>query len=593
MSALLGYAHLFHTRLNFIFIVLFVLWLSLQDICLAVQWHNVIIKHVTLSLVSIGALALASLYFRGHAFRQAWTGDEELIPCKVTSSTRASTADRSILVGKLVSLCSATQKCTSRHVPTHPRCVDLNFHNWATVNPEDHLANGDASVTLDLKLKASLRSQEIEPEYFSHAYLVTAIKALGFWLPPRVSLWYLYSMDGGLSFLVLEVHSASGERESFIGFPMPASQATQSTNPVLDVSGPRVFTFETTFLKDPSVAGLGLEAGAKTIRTTDPLDSTQRKRRGLSIAIELSDHASSGPGELILGLQVTGEPIRVGHIGVFEKLAFTYSVLSTIMASMVTSWFDWIRLCLSQYPFDEHSREQSEVYAQRPADFLERDIEFAFEKYLLASGEASNLPVVVHYLASGVQRRQKTRPTAALAERSDVVVHVQLKVLTPEFYRRFVGYAHDMEAIFCELRENRTVWTDKPEVLDQLFLKRPGRPLQTQSLVDYVTFSLIRMLRKRPPPIKRQASSAGYASGLPAGVDIRQFRMSAMDAFILCQGDDDLKRRYRSAVLQLFLAERLFYGSVRTLSVVRVVFRLTIAWTIAKVCTLSVTKYTN
>ncbi|KAI6783539.1 uncharacterized protein J7T54_005568 [Emericellopsis cladophorae] len=319
----------------------------------------------------------------------------------------------------------------------------------------------------------------------------------------------------------------------------------------------------------------------------------QRKRQKLSIAIDMPDHTSNGPRESILGLQATGEPLRVGHLGVFEKLTFTYSVLSTIITATVTSWFEGIQLYLSQYASRERSNKQPEIHDQRPADFLDRDIESAFEKYLLASGEASNLPVVVNYIGSGVQRRQQNPPTTAIATKSNGVIHVQFKVLTPEFYRRFIGYAHDMEAMFCELREHQTIWTDKPEVLGQLFLKRPSRPLQTQSLVDYVAFSLIRMLRKRPPAIKRENPSTRKESTLPTGVDIRQFRMSAMDAFILGQRDNELKRRYRSAVLQLFLAERLFHGSIRALSVIRLAFRLTIAWTIAKVCTVSVKKYTN
>ena len=157
------------------------------------------------------------------------------------------------------------------------------------------------------------------------------------------------------------------------------------------------------------------------------------------------------------------------------------------------------------------------------------------------------------------------------------------EILTPEFYTRFVRYAHDSEAIFSELTESRTISVDRPELLPDIFLKKGSPPLHAQGLIDYVYFELIRKLRRRPrnPMQSSQAASAGRTSIS----DIREFRMSSMDAYVVAQHDDRIRQAYRTTVLKLFIADRYFCGSYRALTIVLFTLRLLAWWVVAGILT--------
>jgi hypothetical protein len=300
----LGYAYFFHSRLNLTIIILSVLWLNLKDTYSAIGFPHVFFKPVTISFVSVGALflALASGYCFNNATSRAWAADEAIIPCEVTRADvgqlKSVTIKKSVLIGKRVSLRLPAQHSNS--APPRVRRVGSNYVNWATVNPRDHLEHVGASVSLNLKLRTFLESQvrstfpktfrsnvneEIDPEYFKHAYLVTGVKILGFCFPPRVSVWYLYSINDVLSALILETHSGSGAGEPCMAFAVPGSQDTQSINSALGLADPRIFLFEASITSDLSVLGLGSKAGKYTIRTTNPYDSSQYSWQGLKIAI--------------------------------------------------------------------------------------------------------------------------------------------------------------------------------------------------------------------------------------------------------------------------------------------------------------------
>ncbi|KAM0340082.1 hypothetical protein ACHAPU_010655 [Fusarium lateritium] len=271
------------------------------------------------------------------------------------------------------------------------------------------------------------------------------------------------------------------------------------------------------------------------------------------------------------------------------RCSLTASLLRYI-SSLQLGLIVGIALCaflLGQYVLGRESPHQSgpvSVSTGRPADKIEIILERTFRQYIKHLVEKSSTPLAVRYTSSGIAEASEDVLTAQQPSSLEKTVdgnEVIFRILTPAFYSRFVRYAHDSEAFFCELAESCTFWTDEPDRLLKVFLKKGSGPLHASNLVDYIYFQLIKNLRRRPAKIERPLTSADKAS-LPAnGVDIRDFRMSSMDAFVLGQEDDRLKKAYRTAVVRLFVADRITLGNVRLLGMMEFMGRVGISWIMA------------
>lgn len=233
----------------------------------------------------------------------------------------------------------------------------------------------------------------------------------------------------------------------------------------------------------------------------------------------------------------------------------------------------------SLYQSEQRATQRQGWFQQsipRRAIGAEIQLEKVFGLYLQYLVEQSRNPLIVRY-TSGVDAHERTLRSPVIADEDACVEQVEIQVLTPAFYPRFVQYAHDFEAIFSEMTESHTIRVVKPQLLPAIFLKRASPPLHASTILDFVCFNLIRRLRRRPERIGRPLPSVGATSA----VDIRSFRLSSMDAFVLEQQDTELKVMYRSTVAQLFLADRFAFGSARLLDIVHLTWRLGISWSLA------------
>ncbi|SPJ72748.1 uncharacterized protein FTOL_02477 [Fusarium torulosum] len=224
----------------------------------------------------------------------------------------------------------------------------------------------------------------------------------------------------------------------------------------------------------------------------------------------------------------------------------------------------------------------------RPVNKTERVLEGAFHQYLKHLVEKSSTPLAVRYIPSGVAEASDEVLTSQTIGSSEPANEIEIKILSPVFYSRFVHYAHDSEALFCELAESCTFWTDKPESLIKVFLKKGSAPLHASSLIDFTYFQLIKSLRRRPNRIEKPSAAASLS---PQGVDIRGFRMSSMDAFILAQDDVGLKKAYRTAVVRLFVADHITLGSMHLLGMIEFVGRVGISWVVASLICQVITNF--
>jgi hypothetical protein len=221
----------------------------------------------------------------------------------------------------------------------------------------------------------------------------------------------------------------------------------------------------------------------------------------------------------------------------------------------------------------------------RCANFTEKELEIVFRCYLEHLVEHAIEPLTIRYMPSGIPHSTEQTFTSSIARSGNETTPqlVSIRILTPVFYSRFVGYAHDFEAVFCELVESRTLWVDRPDVLPKIFLKKQSPPLHSSNILDFVAFKLIQNLRRRPDIIHRSKTSAEAASASTRPVDIRNFRISAMDAFILGHDDSRLRHMYQAALIQLFLAERFFSGYVEVARVLWLTCRLSLSSLIAAI----------
>lgn len=445
---------------------------------------------------------------------------------------------------------------------------------WYNVNASDYLQRGLNDTGLRGKLDTYLCSQGVDPNDYPHAYLVTAARFLGYHFNP-VSFWYLYTSDRILSAMILEVNNTFDERRPYLILRDFSAEAERLTGLASGAApAPRI---KGAWPKDFHVSPFNSRKGTYYLLANDPLDPDMGGFRGLDITINLS--SSKGHAKLVARLFSEGEAIAPDSMSAIERIRF------------LSRWF-WVGFAtfpriVQQAAFLFFKRKLHVWYRPEPlkdslgrhATAAEEALEAAFRSYLRFLVGQCQRPLSVKYVSSGIRNRlSEVLFSPSCSEDPKATQTLELKVLTPVFYSRFVHYAHDFEAIFTEMADNGTIWTDKPHLLPEIFLKKRSAPLHAATATDCMYFKGIQQLRRRPSQLPRVSTSADPPATSPAVVDIRDFRISSMDAYILGHADPKMKASYRSTLLRLFAADIYFMGSPEVLGIALLVFRSGLAW---------------
>ncbi|KAH6655631.1 hypothetical protein BKA67DRAFT_244462 [Truncatella angustata] len=222
---------------------------------------------------------------------------------------------------------------------------------------------------------------------------------------------------------------------------------------------------------------------------------------------------------------------------------------------------------------------------RRPAHAAEIYFESIFRRYLRHLVSQTPAQLVVHYIPIGVaDAKTETIRSRSTQEKGDIAEVLEFKILAPVFYTRFVCYAHDLEALFCELIESCTIWVSRPELLPKLVFKKPSPILNTHNPVEFAAFKLIQKLRKRPERIEQPLTSSqppNHTSATHTKTDIRNFRLSSMDGYVLNHESTKARRQYRSMLLKLFVADRIALGNPTLLLLEQLTLAAMIAWFVA------------
>lgn len=392
-----------------------------------------------------------------------------------------------------------------------------------------------------------------------------------------------------LSGMIIEVNNTFDERRMYLLSPQEVSEAElegvehqSAANGHTSVNPP---IFKQQWPKDFHVSPFNSRKGSYSLLASDPLKALSEGRSPIDSTITLK--SSKGHGKIVARLVSQGRAIDPSLMSLVQKASF---LLSWWWVGFVTfprivkeAGRLWFRRKLHVWYRPEPLKESM----GRSADSAERKMELAFRLYLRSLVQQCHAAVAVKYIPSGIAGLGEELMLSPSAKSELEVEEIEFKALTPAFYTRFVCYAHDLEALFSELRESCTVWISRPDLLPKLLFKGPAPALEASNPLNYFFFEAIRYLRRRPEKIVRPLTSSQNHVESPAStsaVDIRDFRISSMDAFVLRQDDVKLRRQYRGLVIKLFIAERLVFGSLLLVDLSLILAQTWLAWTMAFAC---------
>jgi hypothetical protein len=438
-----------------------------------------------------------------------------------------------------------------------------------------------------------------------------------------VSFWYLYSAEKDLSAMILEVNNTFGERNMYF---LRASQDDDSSElpspPELEASLERGTSkgkptrFTTTWPKTFFVSPYNSRKGAYSLVTYDPLYPSMTGHGPVNNILTLK--SSKGHPKIIARIFSSSDVIDPATMSLLHKLRFLVSWSWVAFATMPRTIYE----AASLYYKNLHIWSRPEpvvVNISRPASSTEKVLEAYFRKYLSHLVSTASSPLVIKYIAAGIHGASTetfVSPLAANASSStfstyptnldvredkrDAVQRLDFRVLTPLFYTRFPHYAHDLEAIFSEMHlTSPTLSINPASLLPSLILRKPSAPQTTPNHLTYLSFAAIKNLRQRPTDIQpsdpspraQKAKSEKAAREANVGIsaagteirDMRKFRLSPMDGFVLSKCSDAEKWSYAWAVLKVFLADWVAWGDMDLFALEVFVLRAGVAWVLAGV----------
>ncbi|PTB38987.1 hypothetical protein M441DRAFT_145523 [Trichoderma asperellum CBS 433.97] len=453
------------------------------------------------------------------------------------------------------------------------------MNNWFRVDARDYLERSSHELGLRGKLDNYLESQGANPASYPSAFLVTAPKFLGYQFNP-VSFWYLYSPDKILSAIVLEVNNTFGERRPYLVLRDTSEDATRISAPGTIHSNPSDTQIKASWKKDFHVSPFNSRNGSYSLLAKDPFENSMRNFCGVDITINLT--SSQGQSKLFAQLRSEGEAIIASQMSLLERIKFIFSWFWVGFLTFPRIVKEAGSLFFSHQLHVWYRPEPLKDSLGRLANGNERRLEPIFRQYLRFLVEKSPNPLMVTYVPSGIlESGEETFISSKASCQSEQAQHLKIRILTPVFYSRFVHFAHDFEAIFGEMAENHTIWVDKPEILPKLFLKQQSPPLQVSSFVDFMYFKLIQKLRRCPARIVRPMTSADIAKPTISAEDVRSFRISPMDAFVLGHSSKETRGSYRSLLVRIFVADWLFLGMTEIVYTLELIGRFGVAWWLA------------
>jgi hypothetical protein len=208
-----------------------------------------------------------------------------------------------------------------------------------------------------------------------------------------------------------------------------------------------------------------------------------------------------------------------------------------------------------------------------------------FKEYMLHLVERSPEPFYIKLqTAIPDEPIQIIAPTYTL-DHNQGAREIEMRILTPAFYSRFVHYAYtseafDRECVFTD-EKNRTLWISRPELLHALLQRPSVSEIEPElnarrSYLDELRWNLLRRLRCTP-------ALPAYAITTPSNAkltleDVRSLPFSELDGFMRSSREISQVATYRRIVTKLFLAQRFASGFTEIIGLVDLLVRVLLCY---------------
>jgi hypothetical protein len=181
-------------------------------------------------------------------------------------------------------------------------------------------------------------------------------------------------------------------------------------------------------------------------------------------------------------------------------------------------------------------------------------------------------------------------PTATIASthvpgRNQAAKEIEMRILTPAFYSRFVHYAYtseafDRECVFTD-EKNRTLWISRPELLQVLLHGQSVSGNRSQfnvkrSYADELRWNLLKRLRCSPALPAYAVSTPGNAELTME--DVRSLPFSGLDHCMRSLHGHAKAGAYRRTVTKLFVAQRFASGYTEIIRLLDLMVRVLLCY---------------
>ncbi|KIW02688.1 uncharacterized protein PV09_06125 [Verruconis gallopava] len=462
---------------------------------------------------------------------------------------------------------------------------------WYHVQASDYLHRTSDDQTLYGKLKAYLQSHDVEDSEWDHAYLITAPRFMGYSFNP-VSFWYIYTADNVLTMMILEVNNTFGERRMYLLHAKDSGEQNEDSDvnnlttstddsfhhpPCLSKSDGK---FRNSWAKDFHVSPFSSRKGCYMLTANDPF---HREKEGESIDLNNTITLKSSKDHVKLVARI----VSVGH-SINPLTSTWYETIRFVMSWFLVGFLTFPRILKEAavlfWAKGLHVWYRPEVLPSsigREEEPIEAGLAPFFETYLKHIVAQHTKPINVIYTSNIRGKSPCTYSNVHVDEQSQASSSkLELRVLSPAFFARFMHYAHsteafDRECVFTD-EKNRTIWVSRPELLYDLLKQDPcSSRARTESLnpVQRFKWNIHVMLRCAPADPAYPFSGAATQKR----EDIRKKTLSPLDHYVLTYMRADASS-YRRLCARLFLAQRVAFGFVQVVDLVDVAVRAMLIW---------------
>lgn len=291
--------------------------------------------------------------------------------------------------------------------------------------------------------------------------------------------------------------------------------------------------------------------------TSDPLGPAMDGFRGINVTITLN--SSKGQPKLVARLFSDGPAVDPTSLGSLSKSTFLARWFWAGFATLPRIFWQAAAL-LYRLKLDMRTKPEPLMGTLgRHATSVEDSLQRCFSKYLELLARRSGKPISVEYYASGFLSCPQRIFTSSNGKSPENDMVLELRVLTPAFYSRFIQYWNDLDAVNAELNVHKTIWVNKPELLPCIF-GRLSITTQSMSLSDRLFASLLRLLRNKPTRITLDSALEGSSRTCHVTFGNKDDTISTMDEYILLNGSRYLKRQFKCAAIRQLVADHFFMG---------------------------------